>query len=250
MPTAAPPAIDYSAAQLPVRADFAAAHARFWERLARPGSWWTAAERVAIAREVRAASSCPLCAERKAALSPNAIAGTHTSVTDLPSGAIEAIHRIRTDPGRLTRSWFDVVLETISVGQYVELLGTLVALVSIDSFCRGIGVPPNDLPEPQPGEPSGYQPASAVMEDAWVPMIPDDGNHGAEADLWPTGQTGNVIRAMSLVPDEVRTLGDLSAAHYLPNVLVRDPDAHPPNLSRAQTELIAARVSALNQCFY
>ena len=88
------------------------------------------------------------------------------------------------------------------------------------------------------------------MEEAWVPMIPDDANHGAEADLWPIGRTGNVIRAMSLVPDEVRTLGDLGAAHYLPNVMVRDPSACPAHLDRPQTELIAARVSALNQCFY
>ena len=75
-------------------------------------------------------------------------------------------------------------------------------------------------------------------------------DHGAEADLWPIGRTGNVIRAMSLVPDEVRTLGDLGAVHYLPNVEVRNPEAHPEHLDRPQTELIAARVSALNECFY
>jgi hypothetical protein len=59
-----------------------------------------------------------------------------------------------------------------------------------------------------------------------------------------------VIRAMSLVPDEVRTLADLSAAHYLPNHRVRDPAAQQGSLSRPQIELIAGRVSALNQCFY
>ena len=55
---------------------------------------------------------------------------------------------------------------------------------------------------------------------------------------------------MSLVPDEVRTLCDLSAVHYLPMVDVIDPSARLEHLDRPQTELIAARVSALNECFY
>ena len=47
--------ISYSAALVPVRDDFAAAHTRFWKRLSSPGAWWTGAERVAIAAEVRQA---------------------------------------------------------------------------------------------------------------------------------------------------------------------------------------------------
>ena len=95
-----------------------------------------------------------------------------------------------------------------------------------------------------------YRPETAAPEESWVPMIPADANHGAEEDLWPIGRTGNVIRAMSLVPDEVRTLGDLGAVHYLPNVKVGDPEARPEHVDRPQTELVAARVSASNQCFY
>jgi hypothetical protein len=132
----------------------------------------------------------------------------------------------------------------------VELLGTLVAMVSIDSFCRGIGVPLHPLPAPQPGAPSRYRPPGAVQEDAWVPMIPADAATGAEADLYGGQPVGNVIRAMSLVPDEVRTLCDLSAAHYLPMGQVRDPSAAAGALHRMQMELIAGRVSALRQCFY
>jgi hypothetical protein len=37
--------ISYSAALVPVRDDFAAAHTRFWRRLASPGAWWTGSER-------------------------------------------------------------------------------------------------------------------------------------------------------------------------------------------------------------
>ena len=55
---------------------------------------------------------------------------------------------------------------------------------------------------------------------------------------------------MSLVPDEVRTLCDLGAVHYLPNDRVLDPTASQGGLTRPQIELIAAKVSALNDCFY
>ncbi len=72
-----------------------------------------------------------------------------------------------------------------------------------------------------------------------------------EEDLWVSGKTGNVVRAMSLVPDEVRTLCELSDAHYLAMPLVRQPGVDAGRaLNRSQIELVAGRVSALNQCFY
>ena len=243
--------ITYEEVPAPVRLAFAESHQRFWDRLATRGTWWTGAERVAIAREARTASACPYCRERKAALSPHTVGGSHAAATDLPSVAIEVIHAVMTDAGRLTRTWYEArLVDGLSDGQYVEIIGTVVALVSIDQFCRGIGVPEHPLPPPLPGEPSRYRPASAGTDEAWVPMVPADNAGTAEADLWPAGRTGNVIRAMSLVPDEVRTLGDLSAVHYLPNAWVRDPSACQGSLSRPQMELVAGRVSVLNNCFY
>jgi hypothetical protein len=243
--------IAYSAALVPVRDAFAAAHTRFWRRLASPGAWWTGADRVAIAAEVRHARHCALCQARKAALTPAAVIGHHDHLGALPEVAVDVIHRVVTDPGRLSRTWFQETMAAgLSAEQYVELLGTLVALVSIDSFCRGIGVPLHPLPTPQPGAPSHYRPPSAMREDAWVPMIPIARATGAEADLYGGQAVGNVIRALSLVPDEVRTLCDLSAVHYLPMGQVRDPSAAVGALNRMQMELIAGRVSALRQCFY
>jgi hypothetical protein len=245
------PDISYRAALVPVRDDFAAAHTRFWRRLASPGAWWTGAERVAIAAEVRQAWHCGLCRARKEALTPTAVQGRHDHLSTLPEAAVEVIHRVVTDPGRLSWKWVkDTLTAGLSVEQYVEIIGTLAAMVSIDSFCRGVGVPLHPRPEPQPGAPSYYRPPSAVQEDAWVPMIPVDRATGAEADLYMGQAVGNVLRAMSLVPDEVRTLFDLSAAHYLPMGQVRDPSASTGALTRMQMELIAGRVSALRQCFY
>lgn len=243
--------ISYDAASVPVRGDFAAAHNRFWKRLAAPGAWWSGAERVSIAAEVRQAWSCELCRARKNALTPAAVQGEHDPLGALPDAAVDVIHRVVTDQNRLSRKWFDGIMAAgLSAEQYVEIIGTVVAMVSIDSFCRGVGVPLNPLPEPQPGEPSHYRPPGAAPEEAWVPMIRSERATGAEADLYGGKPTGNVIRAMSLAPDEVRTLQDLSTAHYLPSGQVRDPSASAGSLSRMQMELIAGRVSALQQCFY
>ncbi len=244
--------VSYEAAPVPVREDLLAAHRRAWRRLARAGNWWTGAERVAIAAEVRNAWHCSLCKERKAALSPYLIAGTHDRISKLPQSAVDVIHRVVTDPGRLTQAWFQKTMAAreITDAQYVEIIDVVVTVVSIDSFCRGIGVPLHPLPEPEAGEPLCYRPAAAQLEEAWVPMIPTEGAGGAEADLWNAeGQVGNVIRALSLVPDAVRQLGDLSSAHYVPRDRLMD-FTWGRSLSRAQMELIAGRVSALRGCFY
>ena len=244
--------ISYHHAPTPVRAEFSEVHQRFWERLASPGNWWTGTERVAIAAEARHAAHCPLCRERKTALSPYTVTGEHTRVNhDLPEVAVEVVHRIMTDASRLTRDWHEsVCADDLTQEAYIEIVGTVVALVSIDQFCRAIGVDLHPLPQPKPGTPSGYRPMAAQMEEAWIPLVPAKNDNTPEADLWPSGRTGNVIRAMSLVPDEVRTLADLSSVHYLPNTQVRDPLAAQGCLDRAQMELIAGRVSALNGCFY
>ena len=243
---------------LAVREDLTAAHERYWERLRRPGPSWTGAERVAIARETRHAAGCAYCRRLRAELSPFALAGEHdidpANAGLLSAAAVDAVHRIVNHASRLTRSWYERTLtEGLTESRYVELVGTVVSVLSIDRFCHAIGVPLHPLPEPEPGDASGYRPAGATYDDqAWVPMIPFDNSDSPEADLWPAGRTGNVIRALSLVPDEVRTLNDLGGAHYIEHRLVRDASATRGGgaLSRAQVELVAGRVSILNDCFY
>ncbi len=243
--------IDYSDAEVRVRADLGEAHTRYWHRLARAGSWWSGAERIAIAKETRQATQCGLCTRSRESLSPYAVEGNHDRVSDLPEAAVDVIHRIVTDASRLTQVWYERALDAgLSDGQYIEIVGTVVSVVSVDSFCRGLGLPPHALPRPVDGEPDAYRPSSASLEDAWVPLVPDDNSGTPEADLWPANRTGYVVRAMSLVPEEVRTLKDLSAAHYLPMRDVRNPAASRGALNRPQIELIAGRVSALNECFY
>ncbi len=248
-----PEPVSFEGSPVDVREDIVAAHSLFWRRLAQAGTWWSGAQRVAIAAEVRAARACRLCGERKAALSPHAVSGEHDCSEEgraaLPDVAIDAVHRVTTDASRLGKTWLEKTLAGgISDAQYIELVDVVVAVTSIDFVCRGLGAALHPLPEPVPGEPSRVRPASARMEEAWLPMIPSGGARGSEADLW-RGRTGNVIRAMSLVPEAVRDLKSLSAAHYLAVEQVTDPGVG-RTLTRPQIELLAARVASLNQCFY
>jgi alkylhydroperoxidase family enzyme len=243
--------LDYTPAGVPVRADLQAAHRALWEHVRSPGTWWTGAERVAIASEARRAVSCGLCARRKEALSPRSVAGAHDGDGALPAAIVDVIHRLRTDSGRLSREWFDEVMAGgLSDVSFVELVGVVSLVTGVDHVARALGVPLFALPEPAPGEPSRRRPAAAKPGTAWVPMIAPEDARGADADVYGGSPfVPNIIRALSLVPAEVRMLRTSSDAHYLPVEQIPDPSARRA-LDRMQIELVAARVSALNQCFY
>ena len=184
---------DYRNAPYPIREDIGEAYRAYWEKLAAPGSWWTGRQRIAIAQETRNALNCAYCAERKQALSPYTYPGEHDHSGGLPERAVDAVHRVVTDQTRITQSYVDDnASNELSKGAFVELVGIVVAVFSIDEFHRALGMPVEVLPEPQPGKPSEYQPANLSEDIGFVPTIPTDGAVGNEADLWPTGFTANV----------------------------------------------------------
>jgi hypothetical protein len=249
-----PPAtIDYRTTGFDVRDDIVASQARAWQSLARPGTWWSGAERVAIAQEVRAARRCRFCRERKAALSPYAVDGRHDEVTHLPPAVVDAVHRVVTDPGRLTRRWaHEVMAAGVSDAQLVELVSVVCTVMLVDGFARTIAAEPPPLPEPRAGQPSRVRPIEAVDEGYFVPTIPYEVGQRPELGLYePDAFVPNVGRGLSLVPDAVRSAKDLMLAHYMQYHQVAT-DYEPPNrpISRSQIELVAARVSAKNDCFY
>ena len=83
-----------------------------WGQLGRAGGWWSGRERIAIAEETRAAKSCVLCGDRKTALSPYSISNRiHEGTALLPAHVVDVIHRMTTDPGRLSQRWFDEAIE-------------------------------------------------------------------------------------------------------------------------------------------
>jgi hypothetical protein len=248
---------DYSNAPYRIPDYKAEAHRGAWKYMASAGSWWTGAERLAIAAASRAAQDCALCRERKAALSPNAGSGVHDSdglSKGLNDKVVDAVHRITTDPARLTGSWVENLIDgdAFTYGHYVEMVSVIVNLISIDTLHRALGLPLEPLPRPEPGEPDGYLPPGAALDVAWVPMIYPDNLTKRESDIYfGAPRMGHVIRAMSMVPDAVRWLNRLSEAHYLPTPEVGDfSKGGRLTLSRPQTELVASRTSYYNDCFY
>jgi hypothetical protein len=243
----------YADAPLPIRPDIAAAHRAFWSRLAGPGSWWTGAERVAIAAQTRHALSCDFCAARRQALSPYGLQGEHShGGSPLAPRVVDAVHRIVTDQGRITRRWVDDnAAQGLSKPAYVELVGIVVAVLSIDEFHRALGLALEPLPPPRAGEPDRHQPAVLSEDIGFVPTVPPHGAVGREAGLWPAGRSANVIRALTLVPQALRDWLELADAQYLSvqrmaNFVKDDARA----INRLQMELVAARVSAVNECYY
>ncbi len=238
---------------LAIRGDLPNAYRSAWDIIAQPGNWWSAEQRVAIAQEARNANNCERCKARNLALSPNGSEHQHPSTNLLPGSAVDAAHRIAKDASRLSKSWVDsIATEGVSDGHYIELLGIVVAVISIDTFHKALGVAPEQLPAPQPGEPSGYRPPGAKPRGAWIDSIAPLDLSPAEADLYGgASQTGNVLSAMSLVPSSVRLLNLLGEAQYLKATDVPNPNTNGGRaINRMQIELLAGRVSSINQCFY
>jgi hypothetical protein len=246
--TALAASFQYTDARDPIRPDLVEANRRAWAHVAAPGTWLTGAERVAVADETRRARTCKLCSERKAALSPFTIDGEHDHAGILSAPIVDLIHRVTTDAARLTERWHRSLLDQgLAVEAYVEALGVTVLVISVDRFHHALGLPLEDLPNPEIGGPSRERPDGVNEGEAWVPMLSGK-RAAAEAGLdAPTAPF--VIRALSLVPAELRAWGNLSAAQYIADDQMLD-FVSTRALDRSQIELVAGRVSRLNECFY
>lgn len=224
-----------------------------WRLLAEPGTWWTGAERVAIAREVRRAAGCKLCAKRKKAVSPYAVPEMHEASAELSAAAVDAIHRIVSDPGRLSSRWHREVLEAgLTDAQLVELTAVIALVVNVDAIAAGVGASEPPLPEPRPGEPSKILPEGATADSAWVPTVRPDKATGEAAEYYKIigGMAANIRKALTLVPAEAKAFARLHTAVYVPGDQ-RFMDMSLRNaLVRPQMELIAATISTANECFY
>ena len=218
-------------AALPVAEDAATAHGAALRAIGEPGAWWSGADRLTIAGETRAASGGGLCAAQTAALSPNATESEHVGEGVLPPIAVEAIHRIRNDSGRLTKRWFDGLIDMgLQPEAYVELVSVVASTVIVDTFAQGLGQPLTPLPEAVSGAPSFERSDDVVDAGAYLPLAREGRAH--------------ILRSLGLVPSAsalfFRTFGP---SYYMrPNTEFA--------IGRAQVELVASRVSAVNECFY
>ncbi len=231
----------YEAQSFPIRDALQTGHEAALQVFLTTGTWFCAKDRLAILAESRLAANCTLCEARKNALSPYGLDGEHDSPGDLPANVVEVIHRIMTDSGRLTGRWFKSVMATgLCAEEYVENVGLVAMGIILDSFATGIGVAPlNPEGTPSAGEPNKEKNPDVIDGGAWLPLMQ------APKDEPEVGlpSVPNIARAMGLVPLAVQQFFSLMRCHY-------GLDKMNFELQRIQVELIAARVSSYNDCFY
>jgi alkylhydroperoxidase family enzyme len=244
-------AVPIESGDLPIRPDLAEAHARAWAAIAAPGTWLEGERRVAVAAEIRNVHRCEYCAQIKAALSPNAGKGEHSSLGVLGPAEVELIHRVVSDPGRLSERWSESVLARgLAEGEYVEIVGIIAMVMMMDACSAGLGVADHALPAPLAGEPTRYRPPGARKQAAWLPLVEPEDAVASDGPMYPSPKAGYIYRGLSLVPQSLRDYWALAFAHYLPAEEIYQFDRSMRAISRPQVEILAARVSALHQCAY
>ena len=220
-----------------VRSDLAAAHRQAWEALARPGTWWSGAQRV----ELAATAVTAMTDDRPLPpwTAPSTVDGWLADDLVAPGAAHDAVYRIATHAGTLSESWYVHMADELGDLAYVEVVGIASTVAAVVAFRRAAGLAPWELPRPVDGEPSRVVPPDLVPAELnWVRVTS------------PADQTAAVVQAYTSVPAEHQRLWMLAAAQYIPNLEMMDPHWTRGTLSRSQMELVAARVSQLRECFY
>ena len=203
--------MSYAKFPVPVRPDLIEALRKEWVLLSSPGTWWTAGERVAIAGAARGIAS-----------------------DGVPEVAAQAARKIYSDITSTSRDWVnDLTSSDLTMPAFVEIVGIVSRLAAADEFMRALGSAPQELPQPQPGDPSRETPPTARPGRAWVPMV----------------GPASITMALSLVPAEAAAQKEIHGPLYMSYEQMSDYGFR-RTLDRAQMELVAARVSAINECFY
>jgi alkylhydroperoxidase family enzyme len=222
-----------------------------WERIAAPGTWLTAERRVAVAAEVRQARQCAFCRQIKEALSPSAVKGSHQHQGVLSMAEVELVHRVVSDSGRLSEKWSQSVLDRgLTEGEYVEIVGIIAMVMTTDICTLALGLPDHPLPAPGAGNPTRYRPPGARKKAAWLPIVEPEDTVDSDGPMYPSPTASYIYRALSMVPQSMRDYWAMANCYYLPGHLVYQFDKTIRAITRPQSEIIAARVSALHQCAY
>lgn len=217
----------YNGIEVAVPDDIAQSHRDAWEQLTQPGTWWTAAQRLAIAARARTMF--------EARATPPWLRDLPEPDFAIDEAVVDIVDRMTLDAGSIDREWAHRAMAEIGDGAYVELIAVVAVIVMVDVFAESVGVDRTPLPDPVAGEPSGKRPDG----------LGDIGAHVPALDPFPAA---NVARALSLVPAGNRLFRTVSVPAYSAPGFAELQWKTP--LTRPQVELVASRVAAMNECFY
>ncbi len=158
-----------------------------------------------------------------------------------PAAAHDLAYRLARHAGTITIDTYRETTDQIGELPYVELCAIVSTVAAVWHFCRNIGIDVPPLPSPVAGEPSREMPEQlAAPRLNWVPVAA------------PPDEVAAVVQAYTAVPSEHANTWRMAAAQYMSDTDMVHPDwcRRPGGLTRAQMELVAARVTLLRDCFY
>ena len=220
-----------------VRQDLVLAHENAWAALSSPGTWWSGAQRIELARTA-------LLAINELEPTPpwvtiSTVVGKLPEYLSAPKIAHDCAYRIARHAATLTRDWYLKAVREISELAFVELCGIVCTVATVSAFRRAAGLAPFEFSEVKDGEPTRIKPANIVSATLnWVPVVA------------PADENAAVVQAFTAVPETNRLIWSMADAQYIPDKEMVDPNWTRGTLSRVQIELIATRVSQQRECFY
>ena len=189
-----------------------------WQHIAMPGSFFTGLERVEVAAIARASRR-----------------GRDRPATSLPRTVVETVETFAVDAHTITGDWVDERERAgISGPAYVELLSVTSFTIVLDTFAFGVGSELHPLPDPLSGAPTGEVDERADVDGGWIATV--------GRAFPPTG--------FSAIPAEHRMMHTLHDVLYIGVRKMVDLGLVRDGLARDQMEIVAARTSLLNDCFY
>ena len=202
-----------------------------WDYLGRPGAWWTGTQRIAIAQQVRNSAPRPLW-DRPPPLD---------TLSDEANGVLTlfelgVVERVTVQPSSINLETYEHIVQRMGQDKYAELASVVSQVVPIDHLHDALGLGREELPTPIEGDITRERPDGLVTGVGFLPTLPTEGlPHVA------------VALSLSLADNARRML--LVRAMYSGDSFAEMVWTH-RSLSRPQVELVAARTSALNECFY
>ena len=157
----------------------------------------------------------------------------------LPDVVIDVVYRIARHASTLTEDWYRAQIDAgIDPVAYVEMVGVVVAVVAVDGFYRAAGLERPPMPPPIDEAADGQRPSTEPATLNWVPVAV------------PADRVAAVVQGLSAAPAEWDNVARLSSAQYIPVDEMGELAWTRGTLSRSETELVAARLSAARECFY
>jgi len=205
-----------------------------WQWLSEPSGAWTADEKLAMVDVARNASPRLLHDRRPATI--DHLSSEVEIGRKLSPLVVDTVERVAVEAGAICREWASAVIDVLGDTAYAELVAVIATVTPIDRACELLGRPVEPLPDPLAGLPTGERADPTVDIGAYVPA--------AQGFAGP-----NVAKSLSVAPTaNLVRLGVVRALYSGTRFgeLRWDDGA----LNRPQVELVAARTSALNECFY